>query len=76
MQLKKQDTLLSQCEAECQSILKIVTSDVLGVPVESFTSPATDNKTTVGLMLEDGIITNMLTGAPAYMSKKFQKGDR
>jgi C-terminal processing protease CtpA/Prc len=34
------------------------------------------NRTTVGLMLEDGVITNMLVGAPAAMSKKFQKGDK
>ena len=27
-------------------------------------------------MLEEGVITNMLTGAPAAMSRKFQKGDK
>lgn len=30
----------------------------------------------VGMMLEDGLVTNLLTGGPAYMSKKIMKGDR
>ena len=47
-----------------------------GVPTEVFNSAQGQNKTTVGIMVENGIINNMLTGAPAYMSKKFKKGDR
>ena len=50
-------------------------SRLQGVPTEHFTDAA-GNKATVGIMIENGIITNLLTGAPAYMSKQFKKGDR
>jgi hypothetical protein len=50
-------------------------SRLQGVPTEHF-NDAAGAKSTVGIMIENGIISNMLTGAPAYMSKQFKKGDR
>ncbi len=45
------------------------------MPTQHF-NDAAGNKTTVGIMIENAIITNLLTGAPAYMSKQLKKGDR
>mmetsp|Transcript_95732 Transcript_95732/g.139837 ORF Transcript_95732/g.139837 Transcript_95732/m.139837 type:complete len:567 (+) Transcript_95732:81-1781(+) len=76
LHLKEQENLIALCENECKAILELVDSDVLGVETEHFIDASQDNKSTVGLMVGDGIVTNMLTGAPAYMSKKFKKGDK
>jgi len=46
------------------------------VETEHFIDASQYNKSTVGLMVGDGIVTNMLAGAPACVSKKFKKGDK
>jgi hypothetical protein len=46
----------------CKNILDLVDGDVLGVETEHFIDASQSSKSTVGLMVKDGVVTNMLTG--------------
>jgi len=75
LHLKEQEAIVAQCEQECDRILSLVDANVLGVPTERFVRPDHETRSKVGLILKDCLILDMLTGSPASMSRKFQKGD-
>lgn len=75
LHLKDQEAIVAQCEQECAKILSLVDADVLGVPTERFVRPDHETRSKVGLILKNCRINDMLTGSPASMSRKFQKGD-
>ena len=65
------------CKTERQSRLALRLLTMFNqVETEHFIDASQYNKSTVGLMVGDGIVTNMLAGAPACVSKKFKKGDK
>lgn len=43
-------------------MLLLVDSDVLGVETEHFIDASQSSKSTVGLMVQDGLVTNLLVG--------------
>ena len=58
-----------------QKILETVDADVLGVHLEHFVATDGEHKSTVGMMLTDCVVDNLLQGAPAAMSGRINKGD-
>ena len=57
-----------------QKILTVVDSDVLGVNTQHFVKDE-GHRSTIGIMLTDCVVDNLLQGAPAAMSARIQKGD-
>ena len=52
----------------------MVDSDVLGVNTQHFVKDE-GHRSTIGIMLTDCVVDNLLQGAPAAMSARIQKGD-
>ncbi len=46
----------------CEKVLELVDSDVLGVETEHFIDASQSSKSTVGIMVKDGLVTNLLVG--------------
>lgn len=55
--------------------METVDADVLGVHLEHFVATDGEHKSTVGMMLTNCVVDNMLQGAPAAMSGRIKKGD-
>ena len=52
----------------------MVDSDVLGVHADHFVTDG-GHRSTIGIMLTDCVVDNLLQGAPAAMSGRIKKGD-
>lgn len=46
----------------CDKVLALVESDVLGVETEHFVDASQSSKSTVGIMVANGLVTNLLVG--------------
>ena len=79
LQLRQQRVMVEECDQACKEMLRLVTADVTtrrNEPVLKWEQSAPLTKSTVGLMVKKGVVTNILAGAPAFASKMFLKGDR
>ena len=71
-------TVVAQCEKHCEKLSALVRGldAVLAFERCDKRTAGSHPKSTVGLTVTDGVITNMLTAAPAYMCKQLKKGDK
>ena len=79
LQLRQQRVMVEECDQACKEMLRLITADVTtrrNEPVLKWEQSAPLTKSTVGLMVKQGVVTNILAGAPAFASKMFLKGDR
>ena len=68
-------TVVAQCEKHCEKLSTLVKG--LDAVLAFERTAGSHPKSTVGLTVrDDGVITNMLTAAPAYMCKQLKKGDK
>ena len=54
--LQEQEGIIGECEGQCDSILALVDSDVLGVETEHFVDGTHATKSTVGIMVKDCVV--------------------
>jgi hypothetical protein len=71
---EEMELIIGRCEEQCKTLLDLVDEDILAVPHEQTTASA-GSKSTVGIMVKETTIDELLAGGPAHMSKDFQRGD-
>ncbi len=71
---EEMELIIGRCEEQCKALLDLVDEDILAVPHEQTTETA-GSKSTVGIMVKETTVDELLSGGPAHMSKDFQRGD-
>ncbi len=54
--LREQEEIIAACQQQCDRILSLVDSDMLGVETEHFIDGSQGTKSTVGIMVNDCVV--------------------
>ena len=69
----------TRCEEQCSALLALVDEDILAVPheqtAEASAATSSSFKSTVGIMVKETTIDELLFGGPAALSQNFERGD-
>jgi hypothetical protein len=69
------EALVQACKQVCVSLADTVKTDVLSVTSGYLQRSSPGQRSTVGIMLKDRGVDNMVIGGPAYTCKQLERGD-
>ena len=72
-QLQRQKKLVTESLALNEKVIQIADKDIFNLPMPL--SPGFRTKSTVGIMLNDCTVENLVVGGPAFISRKISNGD-